>query len=235
MTNFARLPSSDQSILLKGSVLEMFFLRSALTFDSTCKQWPNVNMAAYCNAPTLKLDDVSHLTSSKLLQMHMDFVASIQQMGVDEPTIMLLALIALYTPEKAGLECAEWIEHCQLHYTSLLEHYMAWRFGPIKSRGMFGKILSKLADLRELADTHNHNNLQLGRKNNAILNWCDIIWKFLFLMQVRAAMYHPYRNKWRNASSILVKMKWMSSVLNLLIVPDLPNFVCRLGILQPRA
>lgn len=162
MADFSGLPFTDQSILLKGSALEMCLLRSALSFDQHANRWPNVNMAMYRNSPTLKLENVSQLTSSRLFQMHVDFISSVQQMGVDEPTIMLLVLIVLFTPERGGLECGEWIERCQSHYTSLLEHYMNWRFGPVRSRGMFSKILTKLSDLRELADTHNHHNLRLG-------------------------------------------------------------------------
>ena len=145
MADFANLPFSDQSILLKGSALEMCLLRGALVFDPQSNRWPNVNMAMYRDAPTLKLDNVSQLTSSRLFQMHMDFVISVQQMGVDEPTIMLLVLIVLFTPERAELECPEWIERCQSHYTTLLDHYMTWRFGPVKSRAMFGKILTKMS------------------------------------------------------------------------------------------
>jgi hypothetical protein len=92
----------------------------------------------------------------------MEFINTIQQMGVDEPTIMLLILIVLFTPERAGLVRIRWIEKYQAYYTSLLERYMGWRFGANRSKYMFGKLLTKLSDLRELSDTHNRHNLQLG-------------------------------------------------------------------------
>jgi hypothetical protein len=90
-------------------------------------------------------------------------------MGVDEPTIMLLILIVLFTPERAGLLRTRWIEKYQAYYTSLLERYMGWRFGTTRSKYMFGKLLTKLSDLRELSDTHNRHNLQLGIRRNNVM------------------------------------------------------------------
>ena len=163
MADFVNLSPNDQGILLKGSVLEMCVLRGALTYDPLNNRWPNVNMSLYKDAPTLKLGNIGHMTSSHIFQKHMEFVGCVQAMGVDEPTIMLLCMVVLYTPERPGLIQTEWIEKCQSYYTGLLEHYLNWRFGPRKSNAMFGKLLTKLSDLRELSDTHNHANLRLGK------------------------------------------------------------------------
>lgn len=162
MPDFASLPFNDQSILLKGGVLEMCLLRGVLVFDPVNNHWPNVNMAMYKNAPVLKLDNIVHLTSNKLFQMHMDFIKCVKQMNVDEPIIMLLILIVLFTPERTGLQCSDWVDRYQGHYTTLLEHYINWRFGMRKAQAMFSKLLTKLSDLRELSDFHNHHNLRLG-------------------------------------------------------------------------
>ncbi len=162
MADFSSLPFQDQSCLLKGGVLEMCLLRGALVFDPQTNRWPTANMSMYKDMPVLKLDNIVHLTSSRLFQMHLDFISCIRQMSVDEPTIMLLILIVLFTPERTGLIHADWIEKFQTYYTSLLEHYLNWRFGLAKAKFMFGKMLTKLSDLRELSDTHNHANLRLG-------------------------------------------------------------------------
>ena len=164
MADFSSLPFQDQSILLKGGVLEMCLLRGALVFDPETNRWPTANMSMYKDMPILKLDNIVHLTSSRLFQMHLDFISCIRQMSVDEPTIMLLILIVLFTPERTGLIHTEWIEKFQSYYTSLLEHYLNWRFGLAKAKFIFGKMLTKLSDLRELSDTHNHANLRLGKK-----------------------------------------------------------------------
>ena len=163
MADFSSLPFQDQSILLKGGVLDMCLLRGALVFDPQTNRWPTANMSMYKGMPILKLDNIVHLTSSHLFQMHLDFISCIRQMSVDEPTIMLLILIVLFTPERTGLIHTEWIEKFQSYYTSLLEHYLNWRFGLAKAKFIFGKMLTKLSDLRELSDTHNHANLRLGK------------------------------------------------------------------------
>jgi len=92
----------------------------------------------------------------------MDFIKCVKQMNVDEPIIMLLILIVLFTPERTGLQCSDWVDRYQGHYTTLLEHYINWRFGMRKAQAMFSKLLTKLSDLRELSDFHNHHNLRLG-------------------------------------------------------------------------
>ncbi len=171
MPDFASLPYNDQTNLLKGGVLEMCLLRGALVFDPTTNCWPNMNMAMYKDTPVLNLDSALPMTSNKLFQMHMEFIRCIQKMNVDEPIIMLLSLIVLFTPERKDLVYTKWIERFQAHYTYLLKRYMNWRFGMIKSSYVFGKLLTKLSDLRELSDSHNQNNLHLGKS----LGFCYIM------------------------------------------------------------
>ena len=161
MDNFSSLTLQDQSSLLTGGVLEMCILRSAFKYDPLNNCWPNANMSMYKDTPVIKLDDIRHLTSNKVFQMHLDFVKGIQRTGLDEPTVLLLTLIVLFTPERDGLIQIESVEKYQSHYTSLLERYLSWRFGP-RSILIFGKLLTKLSDLRELGDTHNRQNVQLG-------------------------------------------------------------------------
>lgn len=162
--DFIRLPFTDQSLLLKGGVLEMCLLRGALAFDPANNHWPNVNMSIYKNAPVLKLGNMSHMTSFKLFQMHMDFIKSVQKLGADEATIMLLILIVLFTPERADLQQTEAIAFAQNRYSALLQRYTNWRYGHVQARIIFSKLLTKLSDLRELSDSHNHHHLHLRRE-----------------------------------------------------------------------
>ena len=162
MADFSSLPFADQRNLLKGGVLEMCVLRGALVFDPVNNCWPNTNNSMHKDTPTISLGSIAHLTSNRVFKMHMEFINCIQQMGVDEPTIMLFVLIVLFTPERAGLIRIEWIESFQAYYISLLERYMNWRFGLPRSKLMFNKLLVKLGDLRKLCSSHNRHNLQLG-------------------------------------------------------------------------
>jgi len=139
----------------------MCLLRGALSFDPRNNCWPNIDMDIYANTPVLKLDNMKHMTSNGLFRMHMEFIASVQKMDVDEATIMLLILIILFTPERAGLQQPLAVAATQERYSRLLHGYVNWRYHPSKGGVIFAKLVTKLSDLRGLSDSHNHHNLQL--------------------------------------------------------------------------
>lgn len=162
LADFSSLPFLDQNNLLKGGILEMSILRLSLIFDPINNCWPDTKLPLYIKSPVLYLSDISQLTSPFLYQMNLDFIRWMQQTGVDEPTVMMLVLIVLFTPERAGIIWKEGVEKCQSHYTTLMERYMKWRHGPDYYKPLFGKLLTKLSDLRELSDSYNSQNLRLG-------------------------------------------------------------------------
>lgn len=162
MADFSSLPFQDQNILLRDGIMEMFLLRVAFVFDPTKNCWPNKNLPMYRNSPVLYLSDIKQLTSPRLHQMNVDFIYWIQQVGVDEPTVMLLIMIVLFTPDRVGVSRKTTVEKFQLHYITLLDHYMKWRFGPDRYKSLFGKLLIKLSDLRELSDSYDSQNLLLS-------------------------------------------------------------------------
>lgn len=162
LENFTSLPNCDQKALLKGGVLEMCILRGALLFDPTSNRWPKADNSIYKNTPSLKLDSITHLTSSLIFRKHLEFIGFIQKLHLDEPCIMLLVLIVLFN-KRPDLLRPERVEKCQAYYISLLERYMDWRFGALRSRSMFNSLMSKMNDLKDLSDTHNVENMRLGK------------------------------------------------------------------------
>lgn len=161
METFTNLPSEDQRVLLKHGVLEMCILRGAQLYDPVANRWPKVDSSIFKTTPMLKLDNITQLTSSLVFRKHMEFVVFIQQLHLDEPSVMLLVLIVLFT-KRPGLLRPETVEKCQAYYVSLLERYFDWRFGPLLSKEMFNQLLTKLSDLRALSDAHNQENMCLG-------------------------------------------------------------------------
>lgn len=162
MPDFTSLPSDDQRLLLKGGVFEMCLLRGALVYDADNNRWPNTRLALYKDAPVLKSDNVTHLASSHLFRMHIEFIGCMKQLNVDEATVMLLVLIVLFT-ERKGLLRPQWVERYQAYYVSVMERYLDWRYGPAKAKPMFCKLLAKLSDLRELSESHDQTNVHLGK------------------------------------------------------------------------
>lgn len=168
MTHFACLTSHDQRILLKGGILEMCLLRDAFAFDINNSRWPNTSMPMYKDSPILTLEELRKLVSPHVLEKHLEFISSIQQLGIDEATIMLLSLVALFT-NRPGLSRPDMVERSQVFYTSLLKRYTAWHCGPDRSRTIFSKLLTKLTDLRELSEDHNDQTMYLGKLTLVLL------------------------------------------------------------------
>lgn len=160
--NFASLPSQDQRSLLKGGMLEVCLLRGALAFDPVNNRWPNTGMSIYKDAPVLQVADVEKLVSSSVIEKHLDFIRFLQNLGADEPTIMLLVLVVLFS-SRPGVSRPDLVDNFQTRYTSLLKRYVDWRYGPGQSQKLFNKLLTKLSDLRELSENHNRQNLHFGK------------------------------------------------------------------------
>ena len=150
LKEFENLNWHDQSRLLEHGLLEMCILRGALVFDSFNQCWPNNNQ----KSSALYLNELHQLVSPQLFQMHFKFIQNVQRMDVDEPIIMMMILIVLFTPERMGLIDHPTIEKYQNHFTCLLDSYTKWRYGLIRSKCIFATLLTKLSDLRILSESH---------------------------------------------------------------------------------
>ncbi|XP_042860472.1 inactive histone-lysine N-methyltransferase 2E-like isoform X2 [Penaeus japonicus] len=165
--DFCELPSQDQGSLLRGGILEMSLIRGVQSFDTDNNRWPNTREQIYKDAPTLRVEDMKKLVSCELYDMHMKFIFSMKDLNVDEPVMMLLLLIVLFTSDRPGLQEATRVQGRQDHYLQLIRKYMNWRYGPHNATIMYPRLLIKLTDLRELNDQHNEYNLKLAKQEVA--------------------------------------------------------------------
>ncbi|XP_037803627.1 ecdysone-induced protein 75B-like [Penaeus monodon] len=157
----------DQGSLLRGGILEMSLIRGVQSFDTDNNRWPNTKEQIYKDAPTLRVEDMKKLVSCELYDMHMKFIFSMKDLNVDEPVMMLLLLIVLFTSDRPGLQETARIQARQDHYLQLIRKYMNWRYGPHNATIMYPRLLIKLTDLRELNDQHNEYNLKLAKQEVA--------------------------------------------------------------------
>lgn len=158
LPEFSSLPFQDQMNLLKSSVLEMSILRLTLTFDPLKKSWTSTTM------PNTGVCHLDHLTRSPVAsQMTAELMSGLQQLRVDELTIMLLSLIVLFTPERSSLIRRQGIEKCQIHFALLLKHYTVRRDDEARSKITYAKLLTKLNDLRELGELNDLQHLRDGK------------------------------------------------------------------------
>ena len=128
ITAFSSLCRQDQATLLQAAVMQLSILRAVASFRMSEKEW-RINTPVNEFTPTLSLEDVQRLLSPQLAEMHLTFISSMHKLQVDEPTIMLLSLITLFTPERADLVDRQSISRAQEEYILLLERYCNWKYG----------------------------------------------------------------------------------------------------------
>ncbi|KAK4300636.1 hypothetical protein Pmani_027168 [Petrolisthes manimaculis] len=161
---FLDFTSHDQETLLRTGILEMSLIRGVQTFDTSNNRWPDSSHLLYHSAPTLKAEDMKKLVSCELYETYMKFIHSLNKLGVDEPVMMMLLLIVLFTSDRPGLKDTAAVQIKQDHYLLLLRKYLGWRHGPHNARLLYPRLLLKLTDLRELNDQHNNYNLKLAKR-----------------------------------------------------------------------
>ncbi|KAL3211143.1 hypothetical protein MRX96_000828 [Rhipicephalus microplus] len=163
---FARVRESDRHILLRTAVLELCFLRSAMNFDDEDDRWPSrVHFGDEATSvPCVRASDVERLVPVELWALHRKFLVSTRRLKPDPLTLLLLSAIALLCPDRAGIRDLETLALQQERYCALLRRYVTWRkVAPIE----FAKVLMRLPDLRELADTHADSDLLFDAKEAA--------------------------------------------------------------------
>jgi len=98
-------------------------------------------MVIYLSVP-LQVEDMEKLVSRDLYTQHMNFITSIQELKADEPVIMLLLLIVLFTSEKAGVAETEKVGATQEKYLLLLGKYVQWRYGKTEGSRIYPRVSS---------------------------------------------------------------------------------------------
>lgn len=103
---------------------------------------------------SLSIFDVRPLMSQELFVKYTKFIRSIQEMNLDQISVIILCIILLLTPDRIGLtqSSIEFITGQQEKYLLLLQRYMIWKYGHTSASVLFPKLLLKLPDLRELSE-----------------------------------------------------------------------------------
>ncbi|XP_076345191.1 thyroid hormone receptor beta-like isoform X1 [Tachypleus tridentatus] len=163
LEGFSVIPHSDQQVLLRSGVMEMCFLRGAYVFDEKNGCWPDLRKTLYRDSPQLRAEDIKKLVSPTLFEKHIKFVTAIKELDPDEPTIMLLLVTVLLSPDRPNLENVDLVAKQQEKYYILLKKYMLWRYGSSHTSVLYPKLFLKLPDLRELNDAHTDYHLKLDK------------------------------------------------------------------------
>ena len=158
--SFTCISNHDKQILLRDGVLELCFLRGAFNYDMKGKYWrydERTDAVIYS-------DHLQIMVTKDLLEKHMQFIKTIKRLRLDEPTYTLLTLIVLLSSDRESLIDSHAVQREQETYLILLKKYMNWKYGSKMSSLLYPKLLFKLTDLGELAETHTDYHLSLCRQ-----------------------------------------------------------------------
>ena len=111
-------------------------------------------------APVLTRHSLESFLGEQLSNKFFSFVKQIQECGMDEPMVLLVALVVLLNPERNPLANCKQITAEQESYLDQLERYMQWKFGASLSGTLFAKLLINLTNLRELGELFAEFQLQ---------------------------------------------------------------------------
>lgn len=160
--SFKVLPQIDQIHLLKGGSIELLILRSVITFDKERQHF--LDPLDREDTQAMSIEQLqSAETGTGLFEEHMKFVRSLAiDLRADEPTLILLLVISLFSPDRSSASGNGNISMQQERYSLLLEKYLWSKYPMMVARQLFPKLLMKLTDIRNLNEEHSHVLLKVN-------------------------------------------------------------------------
>ncbi|CAL1526425.1 unnamed protein product [Lymnaea stagnalis] len=155
---FKSLSQADQIHLLKGGIMEMFVLRSAMGFDSKNNGWKfRMQQNAGTDTPKVegKVDStvINNTLGSSMFVQHINFVKQLQEVSnKDRTVLMLLFIIELMSPDRANLCDKRKVSQCQERHSMWLKAYLESVHTVAEAKAIYPKLLLKLLDVRNLGE-----------------------------------------------------------------------------------
>ena len=131
--------------------MEIFVLRSAMGFDDNKQQWKYQTPDGQKNS--LNPDVIKKSISQDMYEKHMHFVKGLREMTrSDRIIMMLLFVIELFSPDRAGLLDTALVARGQEKYSAWLRAYLD-AAGPVsEARQLYPRLLLTLRDVRSLGE-----------------------------------------------------------------------------------
>ncbi|XP_005089191.1 ecdysone receptor isoform X2 [Aplysia californica] len=150
---FKSLSQADQIHLLKGGVMEMFVLRSAMGFDAKSNAWKFKVQQGNIDQGEGKLDSgvINNTLGSSMFMQHMMFVRQIQEITKsDRIILMLLFIIQLMSPDRPNLGDKRSVSQSQERHSMWLKAYLESQHSVEEAGQLYPLLLLKLQDVRSL-------------------------------------------------------------------------------------
>lgn len=111
-----------------------------------------LKLLRYERVPVARASLLQPLLGVALHQKLMRFVRALNECSVDEPVLLLLSAILLFSGERTGVHQPHLINTQQDACVRLLQKYMHWKHGPEAHGPLMARLLLTLPELRELAE-----------------------------------------------------------------------------------
>ena len=149
---FRKLDQDDQISLLKGSVVEVLIMRSSKMFDTQSMGWMVVKGGMPQNVSAAGLQFGNNESISFFQQYHRFATSLLAATRRDNVILMLMIVMTVLSPDRETLKTKEAVAQAQEIYAQILQEYIAFQYPGDEL--IFAKVLQKLADIRELNETH---------------------------------------------------------------------------------
>ncbi|XP_008056092.1 nuclear receptor subfamily 1 group I member 3 isoform X3 [Carlito syrichta] len=149
---FRSLPMEDQISLLKGAAVEICHIALNTTF---CLQTQNF----LCGPLRYTMEDGAHVSPPvgfqvEFLELLFRFHGTLRRLQLQEPEYVLLAAMALFSPDRPGVTQREEINQLQEEMALTLQSYIKGQQPRPRDRFLYAKLLGLLAELRSINNAY---------------------------------------------------------------------------------
>ncbi|XP_033757190.1 nuclear hormone receptor HR96-like [Pecten maximus] len=149
---FKTLAQEDQIHLLKGGIMEIMVLRSAMGFDSSQMGWKVKGQSM--GEKTIGPQMIQNTLGNGMYIEHIKFVMSLNQLTQANKTIMtLLFVIELFSSDRPNVKNKELVSQGQEKFSTWLKAYLESLHPLTEARSLYPKLLMKLLDVRSLGES----------------------------------------------------------------------------------
>uniref|UniRef100_G3SN44 Nuclear receptor subfamily 1 group I member 3 n=1 Tax=Loxodonta africana TaxID=9785 RepID=G3SN44_LOXAF len=147
---FRSLPMEDQISLLKGAALEICHIALNTTF---CLQTQNF----LCGPLRYTMEDGAQVGFQvEFLDSFFRFHGTLRRLQLQEPEYVLMAAMALFSPDRPGVTQREEIDQLQEEMALTLQSYIKGQQPMPRNRFLYAKLLGLLAELRSINDAYGY-------------------------------------------------------------------------------
>ncbi|XP_008532090.1 nuclear receptor subfamily 1 group I member 3 [Equus przewalskii] len=147
---FRSLPMEDQISLLKGAALEICQIALNTTF---CLQTQNF----LCGPLRYTIEDGARVGfQEEFLELFFHFHGTLRRLQLQVPEYVLMAAMALFSPDRPGITRREEIDQVQEEMALTLHSYINGQQPRPRDRFLYAKLLGLLAELRSLNNAYGY-------------------------------------------------------------------------------